>query len=450
MRRKPTNGVGAVVSSMAARCLVIALNAATGIITARALGPEGRGELSAMILWPVLLANAVTLGIPSALTYNIRQKRETASGFVGTALLLSVLTTSLAASVVCLFLPAILHQYSPITILYARLFLINAPIGILLQVSRAALEARGDFSASTKSQWLVPAFNLAGLVALWLTHTFRPEIAAPVYVFCSTPVVFWVIRKLWQNYHPRIQEFRKTAKHLLGYGIRSFGIDLCGTLSLYVDQALVVGMLSARSMGIYVVALSLSRMLNFCQASVVMVLFPSAVGRSSAEVVDLSGRAARVSTIFTGAIGLGVAIFGPAVLHALYGRAYVAATSVLRILILEVVVGGAVTVLAQAPMALGRPGVVTALQSLGLAFTVPLMLFLVPRYGLTGAALALLVSTTCRMIFMVVSFSWFLGSKCPSLWVSRSDFEFMLIKAGDYIPALSKIPIVRASFPKAA
>ena len=41
---------------------------------------------------------------------------------------------------------------------------------------------------------------------------------------------------------------------------------LCGMLAVYLDQALVVGLLSAASMGIYAVALSLSRVIARCTA----------------------------------------------------------------------------------------------------------------------------------------------------------------------------------------
>ena len=56
--------VGAVAQSVAAKFVIIGINAATGIITARALLPAGRGELAAMILWPVFLANIFDLRIP--------------------------------------------------------------------------------------------------------------------------------------------------------------------------------------------------------------------------------------------------------------------------------------------------------------------------------------------------------------------------------------------------
>ena len=43
----------------------------TGVLLARMLGPDGRGYLAALILWPLVITQLGNLGIPSALTYSI-------------------------------------------------------------------------------------------------------------------------------------------------------------------------------------------------------------------------------------------------------------------------------------------------------------------------------------------------------------------------------------------
>ena len=43
----------------------------TGALLARMLGPDGRGYLAALILWPLVITQLGNLGIPSALTYAI-------------------------------------------------------------------------------------------------------------------------------------------------------------------------------------------------------------------------------------------------------------------------------------------------------------------------------------------------------------------------------------------
>ncbi len=439
-RGRSGGAVHAIAQSIMARGAMIGVNAATGILTARALAPQGRGELSAMIMWPVFLANAMTLGIPNALRYNLRRGTITARNLVGASLLLSIAINILAASIAAALMPRILHLYSPQVITYARLFLINAPICILVQLCRATFEASEDFQSSTRSQWLVPSMNLFGLVLLALFHRFTPVAAGYVYVFGAFPVILWLVAELWKKYKPTLHQLRRSAKALLSYGARSYGIDLCTTLSLYVDQTLAVGMLGAEAMGTYVVALSLSRMLSMTiQASVVMVLFPKAVGRSKEEIVAITGRAARVSTLCTLSLASVIYVFGPSVLHLLYGRAYVSAAPMLRILLIEVVFASLTGVLAQAAMALGRPGIVTLLQSIGLALTVPFMMFLIPRYGMLGAAYALLMSTFCRFLFIQISFPLFLGVSRPRLWFSRSDVRDLATHGMGMLPGLGRL-----------
>jgi O-antigen/teichoic acid export membrane protein len=61
------------IRAIVARFVLFGLNGLTGVITARTLDPAGRGELAAMIIWPVLLAALTTLGLPGALIYHVRR-----------------------------------------------------------------------------------------------------------------------------------------------------------------------------------------------------------------------------------------------------------------------------------------------------------------------------------------------------------------------------------------
>jgi len=437
---RKNSAIQAIAHSIVARSAMIGVNAATGIITARALAPLGRGELSAMIMWPVFLANAMTLGIPNALRYNLRRGNIPPKNLVGTAVLLSIAINILAAAIAASFMPRILHLYSPEVVRYAQIFLINAPICILVQLCRATFEASENFKASTQSQWLVPSLNLCGLIVLACAHRFSPVAAGYVYVFGAFPIILWMVAELWRKYKPALGELKESAKALLSYGIKSYGIDLCTTLSLYVDQTLAVGMLGAEAMGTYVVALSLSRMLSMTiQASVVMVLFPKAVGRTKEEIVAITGRAARVSTLCTVSMAAGIYAFGPTVLHLLYGRAYMSAAPVLRVLLIEVVFASLTGVLAQAAMALGKPGIVTLLQTIGLGLTVPFMMLMIPRFGMIGAAYALLLSTFCRFLFIQFSFRIFLGVERPRLLFSRADVQELASHGAGIFPVLGRL-----------
>lgn len=421
--QKQLSAAAAVEQSVWARVLIIAINASTGILSARALRPQGRGELAAMILWPVFLGSALTLGVPSALTFQMRQHRERERQLVGAGLLFALLTSCLAMLIGAIFLPLWLRQYSPETVFYARLFLLSAPLTSFILVGRAALESDGNFTASNTLLLGSPALTLVWLVVLWLMHSMTPVRAAFAYVPAGVLPVGWMLHLLWRRFSPSLHHLRTSTGMLFSYGVRSYGIDLCGTLALYVDQALVVRILSPAAMGTYVVALSLSRMLNAFHAAVVVVLFPKAVGQEPASVREMTGRAARLSTVLTTAAGAIIVLIGPQALTLLYGREYRGALAVLDVLIVEVILSGATLVLSQAFMALGRPGIITVLQVFGLLFSVPLIMVLAARFGILGAGIALLIATTARLLFVLLSFPVFLKLPVPAVLPGLSDIR---------------------------
>ena len=115
------SATAAVLQSISAKVLIIGVNILTGILSARSLRPEGRGELAAMILWPVFLASVLSLGVPSALTFQLKRNPGKQSQLMGAALLLAILAGAVAVLLGGFFMGAWIPQYPPRVILFARL-----------------------------------------------------------------------------------------------------------------------------------------------------------------------------------------------------------------------------------------------------------------------------------------------------------------------------------------
>lgn len=420
------HGFRSVVQSIGSKSTILALQAGTGILTARMLGPAGRGELAAMILWPLFVASVTTLGIPSSLIYHLRNRAGERERLVTNGFVMAAVMGAVAGIAAAAILPWWLRQYSPGVIHAAQLFLITVPLCSVTLAGRAVLEAAHDFIASNAIQTLTPFVTLIGLLFFLSIHRMNPYTASVAYIGAAAPAFCLMVSRV-KRIGIRSARIQFAAiKQILQYGVRSYGIDVLGTLALQVDQVLVVSLLSADAMGSYVVVLSLSRMLNVFQTSVVMVLFPKAAGHKADKVLAMTGDSVRISGIVTAACGVMVCAAGPTLLRMLYGAEYVSAVSALRILVLEAVLSGVTFVLAQAFMALNRPGVVTLLQGAGLSISVPLMLWFIPRYGIYGAALSLLVSTSARLLLVCAGFRAFLKTAPPRLVPAWRDIQMLL------------------------
>ncbi len=81
----------------AAQIAVMALGIGTSVITARALGPSGRGLLQLLTIFPATMSNFAKLGIPVANVYCIRRRGAGTSAVASNSLLLGLgLGTALA------------------------------------------------------------------------------------------------------------------------------------------------------------------------------------------------------------------------------------------------------------------------------------------------------------------------------------------------------------------
>lgn len=402
---------------------VLLLNLLTGVVTARFLGVAGRGEQEAMGVWPLFLAQAFTLGLPSALVYNLKKAPRNASKLFSASVISGLLAGSLAVAVGAALIPLWLAQHSAVLIGSAKILLLFAPAVLLDEIFSSALRARDDYTLYNVIRFLRPLATIGALLTLALLGLLTPFRACLCYLVPSLPISVWLLRRLWHLYRPTWRNLGREARSLSSYGLRSYGVDLLGALSLQLDKALVVGLLSASSMGLYVVALSLAKMLNIFQAAAITVLFPQASGLSADEAVDLAGRTARISTALTVVAAALLGILGPWVLELLYGPEFRGGANLMRLLIVVTIFEGTGSVLAQAFMATDRPGLITLLQGLGLLLNLPLLLVLVPAFGLLGAGVSLLLTSFVRLLAILLAFPRVLATPPPRLWLNASDLR---------------------------
>jgi O-antigen/teichoic acid export membrane protein len=374
-----------------------------------------------MLIWPTLMAYLFTLGLPSAIRYWIKREPDRQSELFTVALLASAGASVIGGSIGFALVPVWLHSYSLDVVRAAQFLMLFAPEIVLGQIFTAMLETLGNFNVANASRYVSSALTLFALLVLAAAHLMTPFSAAIAY---SAPQVFvacWIAWRL--RSYIRIRRFNpfNSLRSLASYGMRSYGIDVLGIVAAQIDQVFVIGFLSAANVGIYAVALSASRVITILHGAVVTVIVPSVSGQDEDRVLEAVGRSARISTLIALPLGLALCAILPVLMPLLYGAAFSRGVVVAQLLTFEAVVLGLASVLAQAFMVFDRPGLVTLLQAAGLMLVVPFMLFLLPRFGLLGAALALLASTVCRLGLVIVSFPVLLRVAPPSLMPTRDD-----------------------------
>src|SRR6266508_5481689 len=100
-------------ASLGASLAVQALNVMTGVLLARALGPAGRGELTAVMLWPTLLAAVGSLGMAEAVTYHLAGRAFAPDRVVGAGLAVALAQSAVLLATSAAVVSVALAHYGP-------------------------------------------------------------------------------------------------------------------------------------------------------------------------------------------------------------------------------------------------------------------------------------------------------------------------------------------------
>lgn len=410
--------------SVVVNVLILVVNMTTGILTARLLGPDGRGIQAAIVLWPLLLMGFSSVGLHPAILYYVKKGSAQASAFVTAALTLSVLVSVVAAAVGMIFVPSWLSNYDVQTVRFAQFYMAFIPFALAGEIYATTVQAHGDFALYNGYRLLQPLITLGVLLLLALTGTLGPESAAAAFLGPALPALLWLWSRTRHLYAWSLRSFGNVYRQLLSYGTRSFGSDIFIVASSQLDRVFIVSLLSPASVGLYTVAFSLAKMLSIFEAAVSSVLLPRMVGQPLGEMRLLLGRAARISILVTFTAGLGLVLTGPMLIRLFYGEAFGGAIVVLWLLTADSVLSNLANLLGKIFYAIGKPEMMIFRHGLSLAVAIPGVLILGPRYGISGVAAAVLLKSVVAVGLTLMAFPAVLKTPVPSLWAPGEDWRY--------------------------
>ncbi len=380
--------------SIAATGVIQVANVATGILAARLLLPEGRGELAEIMLWAGLLAEFGSLGLYDALLYRAATGAAKPRSLFAAVSALSLTLSLVLVAVAWVVLPYAFGAAHGELIRTAQIYTtayLPAYFGALLL--GGLFQGQLDMLTWNVVRCLVPLGYLAAIAILWasvgpLVQGFAAANVAAHLLAVAVGLVL-VIRAGWFSISPEIAVMRG----LFAYGIRVYLGDVLQALRLRLDQATVALWLSSSELGFYVVALTIANAPQIVSSTIAYVAFPkiSQAGSEGARR-DVFGRYLRLSLAASVAIALTLLILVPWVIPLLFGAAFAPAVPICAVLLVGLVPYTLKLMYMQALKAWDHPLAVSRAETAGLLLAAVALVALVPTYGLIGAATALAIT----------------------------------------------------------
>ena len=382
------------------------LAAATGVLSARLLRPAGEGELAAIQTWPLLLGTLAMLGLDGALVYFIGRQPEKARQFTSTAVLIGLLSFLVLGAVAWFVLPHVLSSQRPQVISAARMFLLIGGIYAVVGIPNGSLRASRSFTAWNLCR-IAPGLTwLCMLIMSWLLGSSHAIPLSHLYLIgtlaCGLPFLIFANRSLQGSLRPDV----RLAPKLLRFGIPSAITSLPLTINLQLDQMLILVFLPARSLGLYVIAVSWSGGVAPLLQAVGNVLFPYvSAERDTGRQVQLLVRALQGGVLVAVATSLPFMLLAPFGLPAIFGRGFAASVPSAVVLVPAAAILSWARIAEAGLQGLGRPALVLTAEAVAAAVTLATLPVLLHVFGILGAAVASLLGYSAIAIFAVVAIS---------------------------------------------
>lgn len=386
---------------MSANLAIMALGMVSGILTARILGPAGRGEIAAAVVWPATIATLGTLGVPDAMVYQAGREKSIgpvlAAGIcVGAAqlLLMSLLGFVVIPRALAAQGPNVIRMSLTYMTFLIYAFVGNYAVGIILGTTR--------YAVWNGLRLLNPILYLGAMLLLWsFGHVTSENVLGAMLIgpVVTTIVACFVVAKITTG--PIIFEL-KTMKSVILYGFDSALSSWPVFLKDNIAQIMMSTVLSSSQLGIYSVSLVAASPISPLFNAFQTIIFP----KTAAEPDSVIAKRALTEDIAKGLwisvlllIILEIAL--PPLIRLCYGVAYAPSIIPAQLLAVAMFLSGLGQMIISGFRGLGMPRAALWGNLLGLAVVAFLLPMFLSRWGLVGAAAASFVSSAITVLTFV-------------------------------------------------
>jgi O-antigen/teichoic acid export membrane protein len=388
---------GAALGNIASSLLGSVLALFTGVLTARVLGPEGRGIYVLALLVPHFAVNILPLGIGSANAYFVAKRERDARTALATSLSILV-----PVGLVCAIgMDRVIAWGGSWTVQgmdYVRLTVWSIPFTLAFNVAGHTLLGLQRYAAFNVLNVIDKAILLVLSAAGILAGEGTLGTLCTLFVLASAANCILGMGWVLQASRGALRWDGDYARAALHYGMRGHVGWIAELLTARLDMVVVNALAGAGPLGFYSVAVSLAETIWILPGGVWAVMMPKLAHARS----DFSATTALVCRLVfpvTVATAVVLAVASEPVLTLLYGSAFRPALAPLLVLLPGVAVQSLARLLGSDFAARGRPGLNSMIATVALVTTVGFDLLLIPGHGVVGAALAR--TLTCAIMVVI-------------------------------------------------
>lgn len=432
------------VVGFALNIIIFLLAALTNILIVRILGPKGQGIYFMVITINYMIVSLGNMGIGTANTTFLAQKKYRLSN-------LNLNSVLVAAGVGGIGIILYLMFRSP---LHSTIFQGIDPVYVLLGISLVPFTLYMLFWSSMMvglnqiillNKILLAQTILAFFSVFIALIAFKLGLDGALGAWFFTNVIsavtmFFLLHKMDKI---KLSINYAAFKESLLFGLKSHIGGIATYIWLRLDAFLLNMYQGATAVGYYSIAVNLTEMLWRFMQPFYNAVTPKIAGATKQESEILTTKATRHVFFILTAIAVVLAPLSPLIIRLLYGSEYLPAYKPMIILLVGTIgIGVSMPTAVYFTGQLNRPGFLSLLAWINAFINIALCFVLIPRYSVTGAAMASTITYVVGFFILLVVLNKISGLTPVRLLVIRKedfkDYRDVFIKIKQTVPFLAR------------
>jgi O-antigen/teichoic acid export membrane protein len=382
--------------------LSLIANLVTGIVTARALGPDGRGIAVALVTVTQLAGFLFAMGVAQSLSYFIARRPQDGPTLLLTWVLMLAPLTAVAIGLTQVLLPTIFAGDGAQAIDIGRWFMFTIVLVVGLELTYGLLLGIHDYFVYNLLRFAQPALLAVSYVVLWWRDELTVEVALITATAATALAMGIALVRAVQRIGVRRPDLR-LGLTTLWYGARGQGSTVAANVTARLDVAMLPAFVTASSVGLYSVATNVSLIVYQLANTFAGLVLPAAARDPERGPVKVIG-SLWASLAVAAALAAGLALLARPLLGLVYGDDFRDAAEPLLLILPGAVLFAGASILNAGVYAAGRPFTSTATQIAGMLVTIVGLSVFLRTGGITAAALVSTASYTTVFLASLLAY----------------------------------------------
>lgn len=423
------------IRSLFATGIIQLSNIASGIMLARILLPEGRGEFATAMLWPQVIAAIGLLGIGEATVIHVARRHIAKEYVFASALALAIILSVILLPIGWVVVDQVTANLGPSVRHAAFLYLAFIPINQVGLVIIAMYQG-----TLLIVRWNILRTSVHVINALMIVVFYLLGWGTVIGLIIAALISYALVLVLGFTLLPGRQWFRsgplfRTMNALTYSGLKVHFSAVVAMLNDRADQLLISLLLSSADLGVYAVATTVSRGLSAIGDTMGTLVFPKITHIEDPTVrAQVVGRYTRAVLLITLLPVMACILLSQWLIVLIFSQSFISAAGVMQILLLAIIPINIKFVLAASLKGANQALVVGSVQTATLAVSLVFLGAFLPTFGLIGAAYAALCSQTAAVILMAIQIHRRLGVRYIDQFLPKwTDVTVVLATLGAHV-----------------